>query len=187
LKGSENVSLKEGIFRRPVACLVASVVLLVAGCAGIERRLFERPFDPEAVAALRADLLDQSERVKSVFSAGQLLVKGWRGQDLEAAVFSAWLPSPLKIKVEVTHPWGQPMLHLLVDGEDFRLLSFAERKVYDGPFTTSGLSMVLPGDLDQRLLQDLMRAYPVLDPEHRARSNEPNRISFYGAQAMRLA
>jgi hypothetical protein len=182
LKGSENLSPRKGISWRPLACLIALVCFLVAGCAGIERRLLERPFDAGTVAALTADMLDQSGKVRSVFSAGNLQVKGWRGQDFEAAVFSAWIPSPLKMKVEMTHPWGQPMLHLLVDGEIFRLLSFAERKLYTGPFTTSRLSKVLPGDLDPSLLQDLMRSYPVLSPEHRAHSNEPNRISFYGTE-----
>jgi hypothetical protein len=56
--------------------------------------LFERPFDPEVVADLKADLLDQREKVQSFFSAGRLQVKGWRGQELEAAIFSAWIPLP---------------------------------------------------------------------------------------------
>jgi outer membrane lipoprotein-sorting protein len=182
LKALESFSHREGASRRSKACLIAFVVLFIAGCAGIERRLFERPFDPEAVAALKADLLDQREKVQSFLSAGRLQVKGWRSQELEAAIFSAWISSPLKIKIEATHPWGQPILHLLVDGETFHLLSFSERKLYTGPFTTRSLSTLLPGEVDQSLLQDLLRAYPVIDPEHRAHSNEPNRISFYGAE-----
>jgi hypothetical protein len=182
LKGSESFSHRERTSRRSMACLIASVVLFVAGCAGIERRLFERPFDPKDVAVLKAELLDQREKVQSFFSAGRLQVKGRQGQELEAAIFTAWNSSPPQIKIEVTHPWGQPILHLLADGETFRLLSFGERKLYSGPFTARSLSALLPGEVDQSLFQDLLRAYPVLDPEHRAYSNEPNRISFYGAE-----
>jgi len=162
------------------------VLLFFSGCAGIERRLFERPFEPEAVEALKADLMDQRERVQSFFSVGRLQVKGWQGQDLDAAIFSAWTLSPMRIKIEVTHPWGQPILHLLVDGEDLRFLSFSERRLYAGPFTTRSLSRFLPGEVDQSLIQDLLRAYPGFDPEHRAYSNEPNKISFYGPEREEL-
>lgn len=144
--------------------------------------MFEKPFDPESVATLKAHLLDQSRKVESLFSVGRLQVKGWQGQEIEAAIFSAWIPSPLKIKIEVTHPWGLPILHLLVDGETVRLLSFRERKIYTGPFSTRSLSKFLPGEVDQSLIQDLLRAYPVVDSAHRAHSNEPNQISFYGPE-----
>jgi hypothetical protein len=182
LKHSENCSPREKTVHCLKTCLIAIAVLFVAGCAGIERRLFERPFDPEVVADLKSDLLDQSEKVQSLFSSGRLQVRGWRGQELEATIFSAWVRSPVKIKIEVTHPWGQPILHLLVDGENFRLLAFGERKLYTGPFTARSLSTLLPAELDQSLLQDLLRAYPGLDPDQRAHSEEPNRISFYGPE-----
>lgn len=163
-----------------MASLVACAFLLAPGCASIERRLFERPFDPDAVAALKADLQEQRDRVHSFFSVGRLQVKGWHGRDLDASVFSAWTCSPRRIKIELTHPWGQPMLHLLAEGETFRLLSFAARKLYTGPFTSRSLSEVFPGELDPSLIEDLLRAYPVLDPELQARSNKPNQLSFYG-------
>lgn len=180
MKGLKSFFRREGTSRRSTACLVAAALLFVSGCAGIERRLFERPFEPEAVAVLKAGLLEQREKVQSFFSVGRLQVKGRQGREMDAAVFSAWTHSPRRMKIEVTHPWGQPMLHLLVDGQALRLLSFSERKLYTGPFTTRSLSKFLPGEVDQSLILDLLRAYPVIDPEHRARSNEPNQISFYG-------
>lgn len=167
---------------RTAASLVACAFLLASGCAGVERRLFERPFDPDAVAVLKAGLEEQRDRVRSFFSAGRLQVKGWQGRDVEAAVFSAWTASPRRIKIELTHSWGQPMLHLLVDGEVFRLLSFGERKLYTGPFTGRSLSKVLPGEMDPDLIEDLLRSYPVVEPGLRALSKEPHQISFYGAE-----
>lgn len=182
MKESKSFYPKEGTCRRSIVCLTALLLFLVSGCAGIERRLFEKPFDSESVANLKAHLLEQSEKVESLFSVGRLEVKGWQGHEIEAAIFSAWIPSPLKIKIEVTHPWGQPILYLVVDGEMFRLLSFPERKIYSGPFSTRSLSKFLPGEMDQSLIQDLLRAYPVLDSAHRAYSKEPNQISFFGSE-----
>jgi hypothetical protein len=186
LKRLKDFSHRKGSSFHTRGCVIACVLLFLSGCAGIERRLSERPFDPEAVAALKADLTDQRNKVQSFFSVGRLQVKAWQGQDLEAAIFSAWTPSPLRIKIEVTHPWGQPILHLLVDGEELHFLSFSERKLYAGPFTTRSLSKFLPGEMDPSLIQDLLRAYPGFDPEHRAHSNEPNQISFYGPEGGEL-
>jgi hypothetical protein len=182
LKESKSFCPRKGTSRPSIACLTASLLLFVSGCAGIERRLFEKPFDPEAAATLKTHLLEQSRKVESLFSVGRLEVKGWQGREIEAAIFSAWTPSPLKIKIEVTHPWGQPILHLVVEGETFRLLSFRERKLFTGPFSTPFLSKFLPGEMDQNLIQDLLRAYPVIDSAHRAHSKEPNQISFYGPE-----
>ncbi|MBN2033464.1 MAG: hypothetical protein JW836_09325 [Deltaproteobacteria bacterium] len=141
--------------------------------------MFERPFDEETVAALTADLLEQCEKVQNLVSVGRLQVKGWGGRDFEAAVFCAWIPSPLKIKIELTHPWGQPILYVLVDGEVFRFLSFYDRRFYTGYFADRSLSKFLPGDVNTSFIKDLARAYPVIDAEYRTHSHWPNQISFY--------
>ena len=182
MKRLRNFCHRRGRHGRIAASLAACALLFASGCATIERRLFERPFDPDAVAILKADLEEQRDRVRSFFSAGRLQVKGWQGRDVEADVFSAWTASPRRIKIELTHPWGQPLLHLLVDGEVFRLLSFGERKLYTGPFTGRTLSDVLPGEMDTDLIQDLLRSYPVVAPGLRALSEEPHQISFYSAK-----
>jgi hypothetical protein len=175
LRGFSRRGRKSG---RSYACLVAFCLFLIPGCAGVERRLFEAPFDPQSVAALVADLKDQNEKVHSFFSSGRLWVKGWQGEEGEASIFSAGTRSPFRIKIEVTHPWGQPILHLLVDGTDFRLLSFNERKLYFGAFTRESLSRFFPEEMDQTLIWDLLRAYPVLESSYRAHSDKANQITF---------
>lgn len=164
------------------ACLVAFCLFLVPGCAGIERRLSERPFDPQSVTVLVADLQEQRERVQSFLSSGRLWVKGGQGEAEEVNLFSAGTRTPFRIKIEVTHPWGQPLLHLLVDGGAFRLLSFNERKFYFGAFTRESLSRFFPEEMDPNLIWDLLRAYPALEPPYQARSDKAHQIVFSAGQ-----
>jgi hypothetical protein len=169
---------------RTYACLVAFLLLLVPGCAGVERLLFEAPYDQQSMAALVKELQDQNKKVDTFFSSGRLWVKGWYGEEGEANIFSAAAKSSFRIKIEVTHPWGQPVMHLLVDGTHFRLLSFSERKLYFGEFTREALSRFFPEEMDQTLIWDLLRAYPVLEPPYRAHSSTPNRIGFTNEEGL---
>lgn len=162
-------------------CLLIVALLLGPGCAGVER-LFEPPLDPQSVATLVNHLQEQNENVRTFFSNGRLWVKGRHGEEGEATVFSAGSKETGRIKLEVTHAWGQPLLHLLVDGTEFRLLSFSERKVYYGSFTPEALAKVFPEAIDQTLIWDLLRAYPVVEPPYRARSDRANQISLISAE-----
>ena len=69
-------------------------------------------------------------------------------------------------------------MYLLVNGTDFRLLSFNERKLYFGAFTRESLSKFFPEEMDQTLIWDLLRGYPVLDSSYRAHSNKANQITL---------
>jgi len=176
LKRSRGFSAEARKSASAFACLAALLVLLVPGCAGLQRLLYEAPFDEQATAALVRELYDQNKNVHTFFSTGRLWVKGRYGEEGEVNVFSAAARDLSRIKIEVTHPWGQPVMYLLVEEGDFRLLSFGERKLYFGQFTKEALSRFFPEELDQTLILDLLRAYPVLDRPYRARSAEPNRI-----------
>lgn len=175
LRGFSRKGRRSG---KSYACLVALCLFFVPGCAGVERHLFESRFDPQTVAALVTDLQDQNEKVRTFFSSGRLWVKGWQGEEGEATIFSAGARAPFRLKLEITHPWGQPILHLLVDGTEFRLLSFNERKLYFGPFTRESLSRVFPEEMDPTLIWDLLRSYPFVETPYRAYSDAANQIRF---------
>lgn len=179
MKGSRSSSNKKRC-RRSLLGLLAWCVILSSGCAGLERRFFERPFDSEAVAFLTGELRAQNEKVQSFFSVGRLQARGWQGEAGEAATFCAGTTSPLRIKIEVTHEWGQPILQILIESDRFRYLSFTDRKLYVGSLNSPSLAKLLPGDMDQSLLHTLVRAYPVLPPHQSAHSHEPNQITFHG-------
>jgi hypothetical protein len=165
-----------------VGCLLAVCLLLLSSCAGLGRALFESPLDERALTVVVADLKEENEKVQSFFSSGRLWVKGWYGDDGEANIFAATTRAPCRMKIEATHPWGQPILYLLEQGKDFRLLSYSERRLYFGELSARSLSRFLPGNMDQTVLRDILRAYPVLEPSYRVLSKKGNQISFCNPQ-----
>jgi hypothetical protein len=165
-----------------LTCLLALCLLLLPSCAGLGRSLFETPLDERALGIVVADLREQDQKVRSFFSSGRLWVKGWYGDDGEANIFAATTTSPFRMKIEATHPWGQPLLYLLEEGKDFRLLSYSERKLYFGESSPRSLSRFLPGNIDQTVLLDILRAYPVLEPSYRVFSKRGNEIRFQNQQ-----
>jgi hypothetical protein len=182
LKKSRNFSGRGAKAATSLKCLLGLCILLLSGCAGLGRSLFESPLDERALTVVIADLKKQNQEVQSFFSSGRLWVKGWYGDEGEANVFAASTRSPSRTKIEAVHPWGQPLLYLLEEGKDFRLLSYSERKLYFGKLSAGSLSRFLPGDIDQTVLRDILRAYPVLEPSYRVLSKRGSEISFSNQQ-----
>jgi hypothetical protein len=182
LKKSKSFSNRGRKAERSLGCLLFLCLLLLSGCAGLGRALFERPLNERALAVVVADLKKQNEGIQSFFSSGRLWVKGWYGDDGEANIFAATTTAPYRNKIEVTHPWGQPLLYLLEEGKEFRLLSYSERKLYFGELSAHSLSRFLPGNMDQSVLRDILRAYPVLEPSFRVLSKGANQVSFWNPQ-----
>jgi hypothetical protein len=182
LKKSKSFSNRAGGAERSLGCLLALCLLLLSSCAELGRALFERPLNERALSVVVADLKKQNEGVQSFFSSGRLWVKGWNGNDGEANIFAATTSAPYRNKIEVTHAWGQPLLYLLEKGKEFRLLSYPERKLYFGELSARSLSRFLPGNMDQSVLRDILRAYPVLEPSYRVLSERGNQVSFWNPQ-----
>ncbi len=116
------------------------------------------PYDP---AGLITRMQDQEDKVSSFYASGTVLVKGWVWKS-EAELLIAGTREPLKIKLEITHPWGKPILHILMDNNRLEILSFDEKIVYIGELTAESLSeFFLPEEFrDLNLIWSVLRGYP---------------------------
>jgi hypothetical protein len=125
-----------------------------------------------------SEIREQNDRVRSFFANGRLKAREgvW---EQEALAFVAATRHPERIKIEITHPWGQPVVHLLVEGETLSVLSFAKRKIYVGAMTPESLSKVFPGRFDHEVIWGVLRAYPTLKPFHHAGSQEGSQVSLF--------
>ncbi len=152
-----------------ISCLVkaglVSLILIIPvlfsfGCAGHTpvSKGGPLPYDP---AGLITRMLDQEKRVHSFYASGTILVKGWAWKS-DAELLIAGTREPLKIKLEITHPWGKPILHILIDKNRLEILSFDEKRVYVGELTAESLSRLsLPGEFcNLNLIWSVLRGYP---------------------------
>jgi hypothetical protein len=173
----------------PVKAGLISLILIIPvlfsfGCAG--RTPVSKggplPYDP---AGLITRMLDQENRVHSFYASGTILVKGWAWKS-EAELLIAGTREPLKIKLEITHPWGKPILHILIDKNRLEILSFDEKRVYVGELTAESLSRLsLPGEFcNLNLIWSVLRGYPHIAVYDRISYSDMYRINLFDQEDM---
>ncbi|MBN1847452.1 MAG: hypothetical protein JW932_02605 [Deltaproteobacteria bacterium] len=123
---------------------------------------YQEQLSPDETETLLLDIREQEEKVVSFYAVGHITVKGWMWES-DARIFIAGIKDPFSLKIEITHMWGRPILHLLIRDGKLEVLSFDEQKIYLGRFTPEALSRFLPGVMaDQDLIWSVLRAYPYL-------------------------
>jgi outer membrane lipoprotein-sorting protein len=153
------------------------LILTAQGCALLYRIPPQPPLPPAKVNMVVSQIQEQEEKVRSFFWDGRLILKeGYWEQ--ESHILVAVTKEPRRIKIEITDPWGRPVVHILLDGKTLTALSFSERKVYVGEVTSETISKVFPGHLDPMMIWDVLRAYPSLRPCHHPVSQKADELSL---------
>lgn len=169
---------------KPLLSILIIPVLFSFGCAGYTpvSKGGPLPYDP---AGLITRMLDQEKRVHSFYASGTILVKGWAWKS-EAELLIAGTREPLKIKLEITHPWGKPILHILIDKNRLEILSFDEKRVYVGELTAESLSRLsLPGEFcNLNLIWSVLRGYPHIAVYDRISYSDMYRINLIDQEDM---
>jgi hypothetical protein len=174
------------VSRKSLPVLVRlSVVLLFCSCAAIEKRPAEKPLSEQEVAAVIATMREQERLVTSLVASGKLSVRNWYGET-ESDVLLVGTREPFKVKIEIAHTWGQPILHILVHEGRLEVLSFLEMKVFRSPFTPHALSRFFPGELDPMLIWTVLRGYPALCAHDRALSGMGRQVRLLNGEERAL-
>ena len=159
---------------RRLFLLALLLLLTLSGCAPV---LFKKPLSDQELGNVLSLLKAQEQAANTFFTTGQMIVKDWYW-DQEANTLMAGTRTPLRLRIEITHAWGQPILHVLVVGRTFKALSYGERKLYMGELSPGSLAKFFPADLDADLIWDVVRGFPKLQQHDRVESRKGNQISF---------
>ncbi len=128
------------------------------------------------LAAMRS----QTELVDSFVATGRLRIQTPDG-DTDALTLVAGAKKPWRLKVEATHPWGRPLFHILIYDTRLEILSYVERRHYRVPLGGLSPSRFLPVRLEREEIWSLLRGYPVVPAETRARMDGDQHIVFVDA------
>jgi hypothetical protein len=120
---------------------------------------------------------EQESDVYACYLNGRLTVKNWIWNS-DSNILMVGTKEPYRIKIEVTHPWGHPIVHVLIDGTTLKVLSFEESRLYISAFTPENLSEFFPGDFDTDLIWTVLRGHPNLSEYQRAISLRSDQISL---------
>ena len=160
------------------SCLLTSLLLiLLANCTTIYKPVSLKPLSDKEVRVILSDMEEQEKKVLSFYSLGALSIRdpGW---DSESNILTAGTRDPFKLKIEITHPWGRPVLHILIDETRLEVLSFADKRLYLGYFSPETLSTFLPGDFDAHLIWATLRGFPILIEHHRTLATGSDQFSL---------
>lgn len=140
---------------------VPFLLFLLCSCATLHRTSSHPPLNKQDVETVLSGIQEQESKVFSCYMNGRLAVKNWIWNS-DFNIFIAGTKEPYRTKIEVTHSWGHPIVHVLIDGTTLKVLSFREDRLYIGAFTPKTLSEFLPGNFDADLIWAVLRGYPNL-------------------------
>jgi len=130
----------------------------------------------ESVAALVSAFVAQESVAKTLFFSGTLTFKNQNTENA-AQILMITDASPRadtksgadtqvcpygRMKIEITHPWGKPLTHILIEGQRLCILDFTEKRIYRGSLESKRLSQHIPVPLNHSILWSLARAFPAL-------------------------
>lgn len=157
--------------------LWVAVLVLSSGCAQLMTRSPSLPLARQQIAGIISSFEDQKSAVHTLVSSGTLTIES-QGAQSDAEVLIVARRDLSRIRIDVTHAWGRPLLQILVDGPRLDILSFSEKRRYRGRLGNPFLLKQIPFPLDSDLLWSLARAYPVLPPYHLAHSEKGDQITL---------
>ena len=148
--------------------------------------------DEESVTSLVSAFRAQEEKAKTFFFSGTLTLKE---EDAENSVQILMIADVTpragtksradvqvchygRMKIEITHPWGKTLIHMLIEGQRLDILDFTEKRFYRGSLKSKRLFERIPVPLNRCLLWSLARAFPALLKHQEAASFAGNQITL---------
>ncbi len=163
----------------PISLLV---LFLFQSCAPIPVKPPPSPYGHQETDRIVAGFREQETRVDTFFSSGRLTVKT-KNSESGSDILIVGSKNPFKLKIELTHAWGRPLLHIMIHDSVLQILSFTEKKYYHGHLGTPDSLKFFPARLDPDQVWALLRAYPVLREYSRAVSFKGNQITLLNGKA----
>jgi hypothetical protein len=120
----------------------------------------------------------QAETVSSFYGTGRLSVKDWYWES-EANHLVIGTRDPLRLRLEINHLWGHPILHILIEEESLQVLSFRDNTLYVGTYSPERLSRFIPGSLEIPLIWAALRGYPHVIPPFEMKGSGGNQITLW--------
>jgi hypothetical protein len=173
---SPNRNRRNGFF----SYLTLFVLIFLFGCAPLVPYPPAPPFSQEKATRIIASLKIQENEVTSFQGIGKVRFKD--GEQESEANLLAVGSRPLRVRLEISHPWGRPLFFVVVGNKHTQAVSFVEKKVFRGEWSRLPVRpfSVLTLDLNS-LWMVLSGGVPIL-PHARAASLKQHEIRLFDEQ-----
>jgi len=165
-----------------ILCLIFFIVTLPVGCSKLRQPLKTKPFFQKDASKILLSLKEQNKEINSFQGVGRISFEGEEGE-LESNLFIVG-KRPFKTRIEVTHLWGKPLFHIVIDGKNISVLSLIEKKFFRGHRGSLNIDQLFLLELDPNSIWDILAGRaPVLDEVKRAVRFESNKISLLNSNS----
>ncbi len=122
----------------------------------------------------------QADGVFSFVGIGRLLFKQEEGETEMNLLAVGQRPS--RVRLELTHTWGKPLLYVVVDRQNTSVLSFVEHTFYSGPSSQADTRQFFPFELDLDTAWVLLAGRIPILPHSTVESLGPNELTLVNGQ-----
>lgn len=157
------------------------MLILASGCAHILRLPSHKPFSEKEINHLISHLKGGQEGISSFQGIGRLRYKDGNKESVGLDLFIVG-SRPHRIRLEVTHSWGRPLFHIVVDGKNISALSLTDNKFFHGPLTSSNIRRFFKFELESELVWEVFAGVAPILPYVRADSLKAREIMLYDMQ-----
>jgi hypothetical protein len=180
--------------------LTASAFLALQCCSPLAVKPPAPALDQERVSALLSSFSAQESMVKTLFFSGTLtfnnrntenaaqilmIVDAISRADAKSRADTQVCPYG-RMKIEITHPWGKPLTHILIEGQRLCILDFTEKRIYRGGLKNKRLSQRIPVPLNHSILWSLARAFPATLKHQESASTAENQFTLMNNKGDRV-
>jgi hypothetical protein len=122
----------------------------------------------------------QADEVSSFLGTGKLLFReGLQETDMNLLAVGR---RPSKIRLELTHSWGKPLLYIVAENRNTSVLSFVEHTFYSGPPSGLPREQFFPLELDLEAVWLILSGRIPILPHCTVASLRPNEITLFDGQ-----
>jgi len=137
------------------------------------------PYSKDEIHTILNRIAVQGNLVSTLFCTGTLTSKHGAVEQ-EANIVIVGKRRPLRVKMEITHPWGSPIANLLVDNDRFTLVFFPEKRIFLGSMKKGTLNRSFPVPMDPSAMWAFIRGYPLVPVYKKADSPKKGVIRLLG-------
>ena len=161
---------------RHARCILLLVLAAFTGCAPLRPLPPARPLSQDQAHHLISQMRAQADGVFSFVGIGKLLFKQGDGETEMNLLAVGQRPS--RMRLELTHTWGKPLLYMVVDRQNSSVLSFVENTFYSGPLSQVDTSRFFPFELDLDAAWVLLAGRIPILPHCTVESLRPNELTL---------
>jgi len=122
----------------------------------------------------------QADGVRSFLGIGRLLFR--EGEEETEMGLLAVGQRPSRVRLELTHTWGKPLLYMVADRENTSVLSFVEHTFYSGPSSQLDRRQFFLFELDLDAAWVILAGRIPILPHCKVESLRPNELTLLNGQ-----